>query len=84
VWFPDSKELETIVHIKRLTIEEIIGTDWGLTFDLCYREFTLPLENGGCNSNYDLLVQKVYKLEDPCLYYLGKKWGELQNINPFH
>ena len=72
--------LETVFIVDALSTKDILGNDWGATFDLCYREFSLPIDKGGCNSNYEILVEKVYQLDDPCMYYLGKKWSELQNI----
>ena len=78
VTFSIDKPLETVYIVESFTTEDIVGNDWTATFDLCYREFSLPIEKGGCNNDYNVLVEKVYQLPDPCMYYLGKKWQELQ------
>ncbi len=53
------------------------GVDWQRTSDLIYRDFKLPLENGGCGGNWNVLQNKLDELEEPYWYLIGQLWNRL-------
>ena len=53
------------------------GTDWQETHDLVCREFTLPVEEGGCGNNWHILESKLNELSEPCWRMIGMLWNQL-------
>lgn len=53
------------------------GIDWQRTSDLTCREFKLPLENGGCGGDWNILQSKLDELEEPYWYLIGQLWNRL-------
>lgn len=53
------------------------GDDWQETQDLVYREFTIPVEEGGCGRNWHILQSKLDKLNEPCWRMIGMLWNTL-------
>ena len=57
--------------------EEKKGGDWQRTTDLTCREFRLPIEEGGCGGDWNVLERKLDELEDPYWYLIGQLWHRL-------
>jgi len=57
--------------------ENQIGKDWQRTSDLIYREFSLPIESGGCDDRWDILEERIYLLEEPDFCLIGQLWRTL-------
>jgi len=57
--------------------EEKKGRDWQRTADLTCREFKLPLENGGCGGDWNVLEMKLDELQEPYWYLIGQLWQRL-------
>ena len=58
-------------------MEEKLGKDWQRTQDLTCREFTVPIEKGGCGKNWHVLQYKLDKLGEPCWRMIGMLWHSL-------
>jgi len=59
-----------------------IGNDWQLTHDILFREFKQPVDKGGCGSNWDLLEERLGKVEDPYFSIIGQFWRMLYGEAP--
>lgn len=59
----------------------ILGKDWQRTTDLVYREYSLPVEQGGCGGDWALLEDKLHELEEPYWAVIGELRGRVQNSN---
>ena len=57
--------------------EEKKGRNWQETTNLICREFKVPLENGGCGGDWNVLQTKLDKLEEPYWYLIGQLWQRL-------
>jgi hypothetical protein len=58
-------------------MEEKLGKDWQRTQDLTCREFSMPIEKGGCGRNWHVLQYKLDKLGEPCWRMIGMLWHSL-------
>ena len=68
------EECITIRHYEYQKDEEMedkLGKDWLKTQDLTCREFSLPIEKGGCGGNWQVLQNKLDKLSEPCWKMIG-------------
>lgn len=68
------EECITIRHYEYQKDEEMedkLGKDWLKTQDLTCREFSLPIEKGGCGRNWQILQCKLNKLSEPCWKMIG-------------
>ena len=74
------EECITIRHYEYQKDEEMedkLGKDWLKTQDLTCREFSLPIEKGGCGRNWQILQCKLNKLSEPCWRMIGMLWHSL-------
>ena len=53
------------------------GNNWQETQDLVYREFEIPVENGGCGRNWHILQRKLDALSEPCWRMIGMLWNKI-------
>merc|ERR1711977_446949 len=63
--------------VERLGREDLIGTGWEETHSLCFREFWLPLCQGGCGRQWNKLMQLVERIEEPDYSSIGRVWAKL-------
>jgi len=58
----------------------ILGKDWQRTMDLVYREFSIPIELGGCGGQWELLEDKLLLLEEPYWALIGELRVRVEHI----
>lgn len=67
---------ENTTHfIPRTSKDEIVGTGWAVTHDLCYREFWKPLSEGGCGKSWQEFMRRVEIIDEPDFCAIGAIWG---------
>ncbi len=71
VKFQEAITIRHYEYSKNEDIEDKLGKDWLRTQDLTYREFTLPIERGGCGKNWNILQKKLDELVEPCWMMIG-------------
>ena len=55
VAFEDNIMIRHYEYFREEELEEKLGKDWQRTQDLTCREFTVPIEKGGCGRNWRVL-----------------------------
>lgn len=61
---------------------EVLGGNWLETSDLVYRMFYFPIEEGGCNGQWEILEQKLLEMEEPQWSLIGQLWSSLNPNSP--
>lgn len=77
VAFEDNIMIRHYEYFREEELEEKLGKDWQRTQDLTCREFTVPIEKGGCGRNWHVLQYKLDKLREPCWRMIGMLWHSL-------
>lgn len=77
VAFEDNIIIRHYEYFREEELEEKLGKDWQRTQDLTCREFTVPIEKGGCGRNWHVLQYKLDKLREPCWRMIGMLWHSL-------
>lgn len=77
VAFEDNIMIRHYEYFREEELEEKLGKDWQRTQDLTCREFTVPIEKGGCGRNWRVLQYKLDKLGEPCWRMIGMLWHSL-------
>ena len=77
VAFEDNIMIRHYEYFREEELEEKLGKDWQRTQDLTCREFTVPIEKGGCGRNWRVLQYKLDKLGEPCWRMIGMLWNSL-------
>ena len=77
VSFEDNIMIRHYEYFREEEMEEKLGKDWQRTQDLTCREFTVPIEKGGCGRNWHVLQYKLDKLGEPCWRMIGMLWHSL-------
>lgn len=77
VAFEDNIMIRHYEYFREEEMEEKLGKDWQRTQDLTCREFTVPIEKGGCGRNWRVLQYKLDKLGEPCWRMIGMLWHSL-------
>jgi hypothetical protein len=77
VAFEDNIMIRHYEYFREEEMEEKLGKDWQRTQDLTCREFTVPVEKGGCGRNWHVLQYKLDKLGEPCWRMIGMLWHSL-------
>ena len=77
VAFEDNIMIRHYEYFREEELEEKLGKDWQRTQDLTCREFTVPVEKGGCGRNWHVLQYKLDKLGEPCWRMIGMLWHSL-------
>jgi hypothetical protein len=77
VSFEDNIMIRHYEYFREEEMEEKLGKDWQRTQDLTCREFTIPIEKGGCGRNWHVLQYKLDKLGEPCWRMIGMLWHSL-------
>jgi hypothetical protein len=77
VAFEDNIMIRHYEYFREEEMEEKLGKDWQRTQDLTCREFTVPIEKGGCGRNWHVLQYKLDKLGEPCWRMIGMLWHSL-------
>lgn len=77
VAFEDNIMIRHYEYFREEELEEKLGKDWQRTQDLTCREFTVPVEKGGCGRNWHVLQYKLDKLREPCWRMIGMLWHSL-------
>jgi hypothetical protein len=77
VVFEDNIMIRHYEYFREEEMEEKLGKDWQRTQDLTCREFTVPIEKGGCGRNWHVLQYKLDKLGEPCWRMIGMLWHSL-------
>jgi hypothetical protein len=77
VAFEDNIMIRHYEYFREEELEEKLGKDWQRTQDLTCREFTVPVEKGGCGRNWNVLQYKLDKLGEPCWRMIGMLWHSL-------
>ena len=77
VAFEDNIMIRNYEYFREEEMEEKLGKDWQRTQDLTCREFTVPIEKGGCGRNWHVLQYKLDKLGEPCWRMIGMLWHSL-------
>ena len=62
---------------KSMGKTEVLGENWLETSDLVYRMFYFPIEEGGCNGQWDILEKKLLEIEEPQWSLIGQLWSSL-------
>lgn len=61
---------ETECNVKR-------GEGWQKTTDLITREFRIPIDQGGCGKNWNILERKLDEIYEPYWELIGQLWSSL-------
>jgi hypothetical protein len=77
VAFEDNIVIRHYEYLREEEMEEKLGKDWQRTQDLTCREFSMPIEKGGCGRNWHVLQYKLDKLGEPCWRMIGMLWHSL-------
>ena len=77
VAFEDNIMIRHYEYFREEELEEKLGKDWQRTQDLTCREFSIPIEKGGCGRNWRVLQYKLDKLGEPCWRMIGMLWHSL-------
>lgn len=77
VAFEDNIVIRHYEYLREEEMEEKLGKDWQRTQDLTCREFSIPIEKGGCGRNWHVLQYKLDKLGEPCWRMIGMLWHSL-------
>jgi hypothetical protein len=77
VAFEDNIMIRHYEYFREEELEEKLGKDWQRTQDLTCREFSIPIEKGGCGRNWHVLQYKLDKLGEPCWRMIGMLWHSL-------